>query len=150
MSHQLVSLRSVLVVLGFAFISAGCASDDESDTDTEPETPSELEIAGSWTGEFGDEEISSDTWNNQSVISFDNDENSAVTQNADDDAFNPSLFSKLVWTEPENDTFYYCTVDFGVETAELAAATTKTADEADLEGSGCGGFPWTKLTRAEP
>jgi hypothetical protein len=103
-----------------------------------------LEVAGEWTGEFGDESISDDDWNGSEIVAFDNGENFAITQNAEDADFDPGKFNKNVWTEPNDDGFYYCTVDFGLDSAEEAEDTDMTADEQDLE-EGCGGFPWTQL-----
>jgi hypothetical protein len=106
-----------------------------------------IEVAGSWSGEFADETIDTESWNGSSVVTFDNAENFAITQNADDAMYDPSKFNKLVWTEPAAGAFYYCTVDFGLATADEAKGSTKTADETDLEGAGCGGFPWSKLSK---
>jgi hypothetical protein len=105
-----------------------------------------IEVAGSWASNFGfDEEISDVSWGGATVISYDNDENFAVTQQPADDMFNPSKFSKVVWTEPAEGRFYYCTVDFGLATAAEAEASTKTADASDPATGGCSGFSWTRL-----
>jgi hypothetical protein len=106
----------------------------------------ELEVAGEWKSEFGDQTISLDNWDSAMVVEFDNDENVAFTENPDDAMFNPGTFNKLVWTEPTDDGFYYCTVDFGLDSLAAAKATEKTADDSDPEAMGsCGGFTWTKL-----
>jgi hypothetical protein len=130
------------------FILLACGSIACSDEDGA--SNAQIELEGSWTGEFGDEEISSASWNGATLVEFDNAENTAITQNAEAAAFDPGKFNKLVWTEPRNDSFYYCTVDYGLDSADAAAATAKTADEDDLEGVGCGGFPWSYLTRVAP
>ena len=106
-----------------------------------------IEIAGSWTGEFADEMIDSESWNGSAVVTFDNAENFAITQNADDAMYDPGKFNKLVWTEPADNAFYYCTIDFGLDTEADAKASAKVADETDLEGAGCDGFPWSKLSK---
>jgi hypothetical protein len=106
----------------------------------------ELEVAGEWSGEFGDESISDDEWNGTPIVAFDNEDNVAYTQNADDAMFDPGKFNKLVWTEPTAEGFYYCTVDFGLDSLDDAKASKKTADTKMPEDMGsCGGFAFTKL-----
>lgn len=105
-----------------------------------------IEIAGDWDNQFMMEEIITDTmWAQFKVISFDNDTNIAITQNAKDDKYNPGKFNKTVWTEPTDDGFAYCMFAFGKDTAADAEKEKNTADAKDLE-KGCGGFEWTKLT----
>jgi hypothetical protein len=117
-----------------------------ADSGGEPTNDDELEVAGEWTGEFGEQTISLDSWDGSAVVEFDNDENVAFTESPDDAIFSPGTFSKVVWTEPTDDGFYYCTVDFGLETLADAKASEKTADDSDPEAMGsCGGFTWTKL-----
>jgi len=107
-----------------------------------------IEVGGTWASNFGFDETISDTgWGTAAIISFDNSKNFAITQQPADDMFNPSKFSKVVWTEPELDRFFYCTVAFGLATADEAEASTKSADASDPANGGCGGFSWTKLTR---
>ncbi len=108
-----------------------------------------LEVKGIYASNFGMEEIvTSTSWDHKQVVNINNEQNYVVTQNGPDDMFNPSKFNKLVWTELSGDSFYYCFVDFGLDTAEAAEMSTKMADATDPENSGCGGFAWTKLTRA--
>lgn len=103
--------------------------------------------SGTFVSNFGGyEEIHADTWNEMTVTKWDNGKRYAIAQNPADDKYNPSKFSKLVWTLPKAGTFYYCTVDFGLATAALAEATTRTADDSDPGKGGCGGFAWTALT----
>jgi len=104
-----------------------------------------LEVEGTWVTQFETTEtVSSNTWNSQTIISYSNKKNFAITQNPVDAKFAPSKFNRLVWTELVGTTFYYCTVDFGLESASDAENSTKTADSADLD-KGCGTFPWTKM-----
>lgn len=130
--------KILLSSLVFAsFTAAGCSSDDA-------ET---IELAGSWDTNFGtSEDIDSVQWGTAAVVYFDNEMNFAITQNASDAEFSPSKFNKLVWTEPSGDFAYYCTVDFGKDSADEAENTTNVADSSDLEVAGCGGFGWTKIT----
>ena len=115
----------------------------------------EIELVGAWVDPFGTVvTITATDWNGKGkdfefktkIVAHDNTENWAVTQSSADDTFNANKFGKQVWTEPKAGIFHHCTVVFGLDSVELAKASTKTADDNDLEGKGCGGFPWTKLT----
>lgn len=111
-----------------------------------------IEIAGTYNDNFGGSEtIASDKWQfsfgTSTIAEYDNAKNNAYLQAPADDKFNPSKFSKIVWTEPKADSFYYCTVVIGAATLDLAKASTLTADDKEPEKSGCGGFGWTKLTK---
>ena len=106
-----------------------------------------LEIAGKYNDSFGSKSVISNRyWDTAWLYQFDNAKRFAITQSAADDKYSPSKFSKVVWTAPVAGSFYTCTVEYGLDSAELAAATTKTADDSAPDKSGCGGFSWTKLT----
>jgi hypothetical protein len=107
----------------------------------------EIEIGGTWVSTFqATETIDSDSWNDATIAEFDNELNFAITRNADDAEFSPGLYNRIVWTEPADCAFYYCTVAFGLESVEAARESTATADDSDPETQGCGGtFPWTGL-----
>ncbi len=117
---------------------------------------STIEIAGTYDSDYDSvETISSDSWKvvasygttDSPIPTYDNDANFAVTQNPQDAQYSPGKFNKIVWTEPASDgSFYYCTVDFGLDTADAAAASDQTADDSDPASGGCGGSAWTKLT----
>jgi len=127
-------------------LASGCG-----DAGNEPGNGDEIEVQGTWLSSFDTTEtISSDAWNTQEIVLFDNAENLAVTQNTADAEFDPGKFNKNVWTEPEAGSFHYCTVAFGVDTAALAEAAANTANATDPESGGCGDFSWTQLTRIEP
>jgi hypothetical protein len=119
-------------------------SKDAGDSDDDEK----LEVAGKWMSMFSEDpvEISLEDWDGAEVVAFDNDENEAVTHNPDDAMYSPDTYSKVVWTEPGDDGFYYCIVDFGLESKQAAADSDKVADDSDPENSGCGMFGWTKLT----
>lgn len=141
----------VALALGLAGTMAlGACAEDEV---TAP-AGDKIEVAGTWTSPFSsDGEVVSDSvWGTPDfmvdVVSFDNAANFAVTQNLATADYAPSKFNKNVWTEPDATGFYYCTVAFGLDTAEAAAAADASlADASDLEGAGCGGFGWTHLTK---
>lgn len=138
--------------LGFAMalgLSAlGCGGDDDADKSAAP-----LEVIGDWESKFGEttfeETITAEEWNGAAIIEYDNDTNIVITQNPDgDDPITfPNLFSRIVYLDPEDDSFYYCTTDYGLETLEDARAADTEVDETDLDGEGCNGFPWSKLTQ---
>lgn len=114
-----------------------------------------FELTGAYTSNFGTQEtIDSDAWaisgagyeTVQKVVEFDNQTNTAILQNPEDDAFYPSKFAKVVYTEKSGGKLHYCVVDFGRDTAADARTSTQTADRAALGTDGCGGFAWTELT----
>jgi hypothetical protein len=104
-----------------------------------------IEVEGRWHGNFGGvTAIDSDTWGGAPIARYDNTLNLAITQNSPTATYNPGKFNRLVWTEPAAGKFYYCTIDFGLDTAAAALASTKVADATDPAKSGCGGFSWTE------
>ncbi|MEZ4265384.1 MAG: hypothetical protein R3F39_03315 [Myxococcota bacterium] len=110
-----------------------------------------LEVVGSWTTQFDSTEvISASDWAGAAVVSWDNADNWAITQNAADAAFDPGKFSVLVWTEPAGGKFYYCFAGYGLATQADAQAFDRTAaDASDPEVGGCAGFAWTRMTAAK-
>jgi hypothetical protein len=133
----------VALAAALGMTAVGCGSDDSSQ---EP-----LEISGEWTSEFGDETISSTSWTDQfgssSIVDYDNEDNVVIRESAGEDQA-ASAFSKIVFTDPDDDSFYFCIVAFDLESLAEAQASEATADATDLDGKGCGGaFPWSKLTK---
>ena len=134
---SLMFLSSLLVLTVWA-----CGDDHDHDNDPT------IAVAGTWTSNFGGmETITSTSWNGTPIIEFDNDANVAYTQNAADASWGANQFNKLVWSGLTDNSVYYCTVDFGLDTLAAAKTSTKTADSSDPDNSGCGGFSWTKLTK---
>lgn len=113
-----------------------------------------LEVIGEWQSMFGDqtydETITETSWSYAAIIEYDNATNVVITQNpdGDDPLLNPNEYSRIVYTDPEGDAFYYCTSDYGLETLAEAREANGPANADDLE-AGCGesGFSWTKLTK---
>jgi hypothetical protein len=104
-----------------------------------------LEIIGSWDNNFGGEDIITATeWSSfgapSSIVEYENDANVVYTESG-------GTFSKIVYTDVETDSFYYCTIEYGKATLDEAIASTKVADSSDPDASGCGSFSWTKNTR---
>jgi hypothetical protein len=121
------------------------------------EAPTELlEIAGTWANtDFGETDvIGAGSWSQDygtgpvvsAIVTFSNGQNYAIRQAPHDATFDPDKFDRTVWTEIDGDHFYYCTIDHGLDTAEEAEAMTTAVDANALDTTGCGGFPWTKLT----
>lgn len=129
------------------FALAAAVSACESTTVNEPEpTPETIEVGGTWDDNFGGTTtISNEKWGSTTVTKFDNTTRFAITQNPATAEYFPGKFSKYVWTALKDNSFYYCTVEYGKDTAAEAENTTKVADANDLNGAGCGGFPWTKM-----
>lgn len=126
------------MVAVLALSATGCGSDDE-----EPA----LEVIGEWSGDFGDESITAKDWSFAEIVEYDNDANIVITHNPDDAEFSPDTYSRIVYLEPEDDTFYYCTTDFGLETLDDARNADTAVDDSEPDASGCGDFAWTKLTK---
>lgn len=151
--RSLLSFVRPLSIVAVAMLAFACGPDpvDDNPDEKDPvdDTPAEIEVQGDWESQFGDKmTITSSKWGASAVVKYDNDANWAIIQLPADDEWNPSKFSKIVWTEIANDSFYECWVVFGKETAADAETTTETADSSNPEESGCGGFSWTKMTTA--
>jgi hypothetical protein len=127
-----------------AFVACGGGTDQ---LPPDP-TPTAIEVAGTWTSNFGGTEtITSTVWAGTPVVKFDNTANRAFLRNPDDAMFNPGTFARVVWTEPNAGAFFYCWVDFGLPTLEAAETSTQAADPTAPDVGGCGGFSWTRLSR---
>ena len=105
-----------------------------------------LEIKGDWHTNW-DENITLTTfmWGaSDAIVVHNNADNWAITQVSADAEWNPGTFSKQVWTEVEDGSFWLCTVAYGFETQEEAQADTTEADASNPAESGCGDFAWTQ------
>ncbi len=140
--------KTALNLLVVALLAA-CGSDETEGSGTD------IEIGGTWETSFanGDDNmvvITDSSWSDPfldvEIVEYDNDSNTAITQNPSDppEMVTPDVYNFLVWTEPTEDSFSYCIAAFNVATLEDARAVTADPDPADLE-AGCGGFPWTTL-----
>ena len=104
----------------------------------------------SWSSDFGDGPTVSE------IVEFSNSERYAVLSGADFTDPDKTVYSRVVWTEPEGDSFYFCTATFGCETVELTATgygdeetitcNAPMPDQTDMD-KGCGGFSWTALSK---
>jgi hypothetical protein len=164
-------IGAFLMLLGA--LTAACSSDDKSNKDESSSTGGSadeskaggageagtdsrggsendaLEIIGKYSDNFGFEQIITATsWNESTIAGYDNDKNIVYTQFPEDNEFSPSKFAKTVYTEPdEAGSFYFCMVEFSLDTLAEAEESTTTADDSDPDNGGCGGKnPWTKAT----
>ncbi|MCC6621344.1 MAG: hypothetical protein IT385_08815 [Deltaproteobacteria bacterium] len=131
-------------VIGVIAACATSACDDGGD-----DGRTTIEVKGSWTSEFGDEDITETHWNGfcvQAIARFDNDDNVAVLETLSGDGCGTG-FSRVVWLEPAGDTFHYCVTAFGAESADAAAGAPEVGIDRAALTTGCSGFGWSKLTR---
>ena len=124
------------------FLTLSC-DDDSEDGD--------LEISGSWTEDYGNTTISNDQFlaplGLSNIVEYNNSNNTFYFQMSEDDLYSPNKFGRVVWTEIEDDSFYYCTIVYGKDTLAEAKADMTTADETDPASGGCGGFPWSQASK---
>jgi hypothetical protein len=152
---------TLLACLGFGLAACTPAEDEagedgagtetgsnETETGTATETGEDmaLAIAGTYTDEYGDTHMISETeWTNAAgsflVEQWSNDEMWLVAQNAETNEYSPGLWSRFDWAW-DGDQLYYCQSVF--DGATLEDALSGSADAGDF-AMGCGGFPWTKL-----
>jgi len=130
-----------------AAAALGACDDQKGDT-----TPDEVgfELTGAWSSGFGDETISDTRWDGfclQAVKRFDNTKNEAILETTGGEGCGAG-YSKVLWTDIANDAFDYCTAAFGEASIDAAANKSTSAISADLT-TGCGGFPWSHLTRKQ-
>lgn len=138
--RKILTPTAFIVALAMSTVACGPAPEDP---------PADIEVVGEWDEQFVDEPtvITATTWGASTIVNYDNDANWVVVQMSADDEWNPGKFAKFVWTDIAGDAFFYCWVDFGLDTAAEAESTTKTADAKNPAETGCGGeFPWTKMT----
>ena len=119
---------------------------EEMGDDADMNTVEGFALLGEWASIYGLEAITATTWGAYLLVEYDNATRVAVTQNTEDAEFFPGLYNRIVWTQPEADgSFYYCTTDFGKESADEALTNPTEADASAPGMGGCGGFPWTQL-----
>lgn len=116
--------------------------------------PTEFLLGGVWkepSGEFV--VVSESRWETlasvRSVVKFDNAERFLIVQNPATAPANANQFAKHVWTNLTDDGFHLCVIESGRATAEEAENSTRRIDPDDLDVEGCGGAPWTRMTKAE-
>ncbi len=142
----------------------GCGGDDDAAPSTQ--TKQDIEVKGTWTNaDFGETDVIDDeAWSTDygsgatvsNIVEYSNAGRTAVILSPADAMFNPSTYGQLVWTAVADSSFYYCAASFGCATADQAkngpadgTCTLSTVDDGDLDGMGCGGFAWTKLSASK-
>jgi hypothetical protein len=143
-STTMKTLRIAAMWTMIALSISACSGDAEDTKET-----SALEIIGEYDDNFGGEQvITAGDWNGSAIAGYDNDANVVYTQFPDDDKYNPGKFAKTVYTQPEGGSFYFCMVEFSLDSLADAEKSSVSADDSDPENGGCGGeFPWTKATK---
>ncbi len=126
-------------------------TDTDSDSDSDSETVEDIDIAGTYTDNFGGSQIvSNERWISGdyefALSEFDNEAAFALAQNDADNEFSPDLFSRFDWSMNTVGNVVYCQSVFDGATLEDARAGF--ADSNDLD-AGCGGFGWSVLTEVE-
>jgi hypothetical protein len=125
-------------------------STDLEDAGVDAGDPASLEIAGTYTTEWGQTiTVSATEWKDESeagtftytIASYDNEKNYLVAQDNGDDKWD-----RFEWTL-SSDTLHYCQTIFDAETEADADVAESLADVDDIN-EGCGGFSWSSLTPA--
>lgn len=131
---------------------------DEGSTDPagSDATLTGLEIAGTWTDEWGGDHLITDTtWTMTGMVAgvfaisqYDNDLDFLIAHNDASNPYSPGLWSRIDWTTWQG-ALYFCQIAYDKAT-ESEALATEPADRIDPTSTGCGGpFPWSKLAQKE-
>lgn len=151
-NHHTRLVITTMFTLALAACDEGPGTDDETSSETSSETDSEtggdmsLAIVGTYTDDFGDTHMISETeWSNAagsfSISQWSNEELWLVAQNAETNEYSPGLWSRFDWAW-DGEQLYYCQSVFDGATIDAALAGSANADDLAL---GCGGFPWSQL-----
>ena len=137
-----------LIYLAF-FFTISLVTSCESDDDDVNENALISEISGTWTSNFDEVYIFSaqtieSPYSTYTVVAVGDDY--VICQNDVDDAYNPSLYSKFVFTNITDSSFNYCQSFFNAESQEEIESMDEPSDSSDLD-SGCGGFSWSYMTK---
>lgn len=116
--------------------------------------PAEFLLRGVWKDPSGDLlKVTDSRWETltsvRTVVKFDNAGRFAIVQNPPNAPSNANQFAKHAWTNLSDDGFHLCIIEYGRATAEEAENSLRRLDPEDLDLEGCGGAPWTRMTKAE-
>lgn len=128
--------------------------DEDNGTGGGDKIPTEFMLLGYWKDPSGDLlRVTETRWETlgsvKFVEKFDNRDQFAIVQNSPSAPVSPGQFAKHVWTNWSEDGFHLCVLS-GYGSAEEAENSARRVDPEDLNGEGCGGASWTRMTRAEP
>lgn len=131
------SLVLILSVMGALTLSA-CGDSASGD----------LAIQGQYVDNYEtNHEITNEMWTIGDsmfmITQFSNEAQMVIAQNSSENEWSADLWSRFDWTE-NAEGFWICQSTYDSETEE-AAMNTAAADATDLESSGCGSFPWTRM-----
>lgn len=135
-------MRALFLGLLAVFFVAGCGDDKEKKP---------LEINGSYQDPYGGTHvISDDLWDQGAmgkyhIVAYDNEKDYLFAQNDERNAYNPGKWSRFDWVW-HNGALYYCQSAYD-KASQKEAEAVEAADPTNPEQGGCGGFPWTKLTK---
>ena len=153
---KIPQIKTALITLTLLAVG-GCVEgttieDLDVPTDDVIETSTDLEIGGLWSDNYGGwTSIDNASWGTKSILEYNNTENWAVTQNAENDEWSPNLFSFVVWTDATEDgQWFHCTVAYDLDSLADALAVEDSSDATDPENGGCGDFAWTAMSPREP
>lgn len=139
-----IDLEDTDVDTGDTDEDTGDTNEDTGDTDEVEELAIIGEYDDSWGGiQIIDEDLWSSGDFSFEISQYNNEEHVVIAQNAADNEWNPSLWSKFQWTHDPQQNLFYCQVSFDAA-AEADAISIPPADPTSLE-TGCGGFGWTML-----
>lgn len=132
------------------FLTVSLVTSCESDDDNGNENALIAQISGTWTSNFDEvytfsEETIESEYSTYTVVAIGDDY--VICQNDADDAYNPSLYSKFVFTNISDGNFNYCQSFFSAESQEEIENAEEPSDSSDLE-MGCGGFSWSYMTKS--
>lgn len=128
----------------------GDGDDDADGVATDAGGAEPIEIAGTWYNEeidlvetFSDTAITGD-FVPVEIAAFDNAHNTLVLRF--DAEYDPSqsVYTKVVWLEPDEAGFYYCPIAFDLSSIAEAFDAADTSDRSDVDGVGCDWGPWTR------
>jgi hypothetical protein len=153
-NHHTRFVITSILTLALAACDDGPSTDEETGTEAGTETGSETEtgdemslaIVGTYTDDFADTHMISETeWINSAgsfaISQYSNEEMWLVAQNAEANEFNPGLWSRFDWAW-DGEQLYYCQSVYDGPTIDDALAGS--ADASDLM-TGCGMFAWSQL-----
>ena len=68
-----------------------------------------------WNDNYGGHtRVTAELWGSNAIEVFDNGDNWVIVKTPDNATYNPGTYSKLVWTEINQDSFWYCTIAYSL------------------------------------